>query len=483
MPDLVFSEMKFLQKHRVQPEPAYPAGGPKKKRKKDHVHSKEEEISAYFTSVRPALAEKDLNNQARESPTRQTIPRDVQRGRQPSSLADHAIPTIEVSDKGPSHLGFGGRGPRHDTSSYISWSKSIRAPSATSRHGHAGSGVNADHLEAARAAKDRANTGVESALYSHTPPSIHKRLTNGSGDRFFVSSSTPANQRTSRAHSYPQHTCSLEPSGIKQQTGRRHTTDTAASPSSMPAALPVHPEAAGECREPGNGPPRPAEDSIRRPSYPAVAPHRSSILDEDHSNRGVPESSDPHTSSTLGRLLQQCNTAFDDHRRQVAATASLESMVHADIEPVPISRHDRPMAAAGSFGQIRSLPTVRFSGVKTHYPPVPAFEAPNIYEEQERRLERERHTVGISRADFVDPYVNDTEMGTFGGKKDFEYLGDYGGPEWEDMPPSGKLGLDSEAGYQVEGPVQPLQAHDAAAESPGGGEVVARGFWRPNKLY
>lgn len=482
MPDLVFSEMKFLQKHKDQPEAVHPSGRPKKKRKKNHTQSKEEEISAYFTSVRPALAEKDVEKQASESPTKPSLPRDNGRGRQTSSLADHAIPTIVVSDKGPSHLGFGGRGPRHGTGSYISWSESVRAPSATSRHGHASSGAIADHSEAAYAAKVRVNIGAESALHSPTPPSIQRRLTNGSGDRLFVSSSTPANQRTSRARSYSQRTCSMDPSGFKQQSGRRHTTDIAASPLSMPAAIPVQPEAVGEPREPGFGLDRAAGDSTRRPSYP-LGTHRSSVLDDEHPNTGVVESSDPHTSSTLDRLLQQCNRAFDQYRRQVTIEASQERLDQADTESISVSRDGRTMAENASFAQIRSLPTVRFAGIEAHYPPVPFYDGPNIYEEQERWLERQRSSVMTGRSEHLGHYFMDTGEEVFYGDEEFEYLRDHGRSDWEDMRSSGEFGAGSRGYYQLEGSVQPLVAHETAAGGVEDREVVARGFWRPNKLY
>lgn len=68
VPDLVFSEMKFLQKEKDQPESALPQSVPKKKRKKDHVNTKEDEISAFFTAVRPALAERETTTSQRTRP-------------------------------------------------------------------------------------------------------------------------------------------------------------------------------------------------------------------------------------------------------------------------------------------------------------------------------------------------------------------------------------------------------------------------------
>jgi hypothetical protein len=53
--------MRFLQKEKDLPESAPQHGATKKKRKKDHTHTKEGEISAFFTAVRPVLAEQDGN--------------------------------------------------------------------------------------------------------------------------------------------------------------------------------------------------------------------------------------------------------------------------------------------------------------------------------------------------------------------------------------------------------------------------------------
>ncbi|KAI4673273.1 uncharacterized protein J4E88_008885 [Alternaria novae-zelandiae] len=61
LPDLVFSEMKFLQQHKDEPEPVPRSDASKKKRKKDNEQMKEGEISAFFTSARPALVDKDTN--------------------------------------------------------------------------------------------------------------------------------------------------------------------------------------------------------------------------------------------------------------------------------------------------------------------------------------------------------------------------------------------------------------------------------------
>ncbi|KAI4648829.1 uncharacterized protein J4E79_009901 [Alternaria viburni] len=113
LPDLVFSEMKFLQQHKDEPEPVPRTDASKKKRKKDNEQMKEGEISAFFTSARPALVDKDTN-----TPPQHPVPKAKRRRRDQSSVDDTAIPTVEATGQA-SYLGFGSRGPRHESNSYL----------------------------------------------------------------------------------------------------------------------------------------------------------------------------------------------------------------------------------------------------------------------------------------------------------------------------------------------------------------------------
>ncbi|KAI4948730.1 hypothetical protein J4E86_008079 [Alternaria arbusti] len=92
LPDLVFSEMKFLQQHKDEPEPVPRTEASKKKRKKDNEQMKEGEISAFFTSARPALVDKDTNTLPQHP-----VPKAKRRRRDQSSADDTAIPTVEAT--------------------------------------------------------------------------------------------------------------------------------------------------------------------------------------------------------------------------------------------------------------------------------------------------------------------------------------------------------------------------------------------------
>ncbi|KAI4917660.1 uncharacterized protein J4E92_009054 [Alternaria infectoria] len=99
LPDLVFSEMKFLQQHKDEPEPVPRTDASKKKRKKDNEQMKEGEISAFFTSAQPALADKDTNTLPQHP-----VPKAKRRRRDQSSVDDIAIPTVEATGQA-SYLG------------------------------------------------------------------------------------------------------------------------------------------------------------------------------------------------------------------------------------------------------------------------------------------------------------------------------------------------------------------------------------------
>ncbi|KAJ4382869.1 hypothetical protein N0V86_002094 [Didymella sp. IMI 355093] len=134
LPDLVFSEMKFLRNNHGGNNHTTQAPDAKKKRKKDHARTREEDISAFFTTARPVLEDTDGDIQAngRRPPgasagTKADGPRPT---RYLSKASETACPIVESEGKA-SYLGFGSRGPQHDSTSYFSWSESIHAPSVT----------------------------------------------------------------------------------------------------------------------------------------------------------------------------------------------------------------------------------------------------------------------------------------------------------------------------------------------------------------
>jgi len=124
VPDLVFSEMRFLQKPesvtKDEPDP-----NPKKKsRKKKPRQTSEKEISRYFDTgeTRPRIEERD---QKRHTPPQET------------AAAEKGLHTVSPVVSGlleKPFLGFGSRGTHPLPTSYYSWSESGRESSVRAKH-------------------------------------------------------------------------------------------------------------------------------------------------------------------------------------------------------------------------------------------------------------------------------------------------------------------------------------------------------------
>ncbi|TKA64885.1 hypothetical protein B0A49_05161 [Cryomyces minteri] len=127
LPDLVFSEMKFLQTPKdhqdEQPESS------KKTRKKDRTLEQQDDISSYFDTKRPVLAERHHNIPSKTVPPGRngSIPSQLSTRRHPTSTSvDSPRASTELSERG--FLGLGGRGNRPPSTSCISRSESVHPP-------------------------------------------------------------------------------------------------------------------------------------------------------------------------------------------------------------------------------------------------------------------------------------------------------------------------------------------------------------------
>ncbi|KAF1839954.1 uncharacterized protein K460DRAFT_297270 [Cucurbitaria berberidis CBS 394.84] len=404
LPDLVFSEMKFLQQHKDQPEPTPQAGVLEKRRKSDHAHMKEGEISAFFTSVRPALAERDDNTQMNGGRHSLDTPLEASRPeREPSLVGDVAtptIPTVDMPDKA-SYLGSGGRGLRHESTSVMSWSESS-AP----------------------------------------------RRTNGTSERFVLSSTAPSLHRVSRSQSYPQHTSSPRRVNLVGRAAKFQSTDSVDSPSSMPSVLPVR--VSVDAQQVRN---TPSSKATSRSGTNSFSNHRQPAVNGEENIAGV----DPPASSGFGRLLRQCNsTVYESrqivspHRRQTVRNAPSSSPFVYKVEGQ--TSMDRCYTSP-------RVPTVRFAGIESRAPPLASFAGPSIYEQQAQRLQRteERNLLDdfdVIEQDYLD---GDGDMG-------------YANQSWEGLPEEPRC----HEGVVSEGAERHLVL---------GNTVVAPGFWRPNRLY
>lgn len=130
----------------------------------------------------------------------------------------------------------------------------------------------------------------------------------------------------------------------------------------------------------------------------------------------------------------------------------------------------------GSHGAAHRITTVRFpSGVETFWPIVPNF-APSIYEEQERRQQYMQQTHAERHGHMQEPYFGAVECLEGGDQIEC------GVAEWEALPEeilSHELGL----GTFGEGSARPYEMEYREQRLEQSEDVVAKGFWRPHKLY
>ncbi|KAF2001205.1 hypothetical protein P154DRAFT_619550 [Amniculicola lignicola CBS 123094] len=494
LPDLVFSEMKFLQKNRGQPEAVPQPGIPKKKRKKDHAQARQEEISAYFNSpVRPALAEKDVNTQAKGGTRRRILGRNVEQEREESATIDNAIHTVETADKG-SYLGSGSRGPRHQSGSYISWSESVLAPSATPIRLRAGSAVQVGQLGSINKTVEGVGIGGGNAPLLRTRPSPTPRhVTEDSRERFQIYTVAPANLRASRSQSFlPQ--SSPRRGSLAKKPAASHFT---ASPSALPVTTTVPTQVPAQ--ETRKGSQHEHIDNSEHSSTPQSKPAQDPKLFQDrqrqemdaaeaitdnhdypelfrHGQRGqilnsaeiLANNDDQEPSSGLGNLLQCCRSAFEDGQVE---TGEVDNFV---MDPPGLPNRGR---IEGYYhGPPQRLPTVRFAGPEICPPPVPSLSAPGIYEEQERReraMENEHHALYEVA---YDPYLPDEDL------MEEEEGVSYDDFEWEALP-AGSGAPACIGGALEEDFLELEELQHGNQDIPQGNSFGNGGFWRPHKLY
>lgn len=124
VPDLVFSEMRFLQKPESSTKEEPNTKPKKKSQKKKHRQSSEKEISRYFDAGAMRPGDDDTAQR------RQTPPLDTPRVARSVQTTSPVVP--DLLDK--PFLGFGSRGSHPPTTSYFSWSESGKGSSARMAH-------------------------------------------------------------------------------------------------------------------------------------------------------------------------------------------------------------------------------------------------------------------------------------------------------------------------------------------------------------
>ncbi|EOA88902.1 hypothetical protein ACJQWK_05632 [Exserohilum turcicum] len=443
LPDLVFSEMKFLHQHN-HPKPPLQPDMPKK-RKKEHIQTAEGEISAFFTSECLAPA-----GQAGKGPSRQSSMHETERRRRdPLSMTDAVVPTVELADQ-ESSVAVENRRPRHDSTGYVSWSESIRAPSTTPAR------LQADH-DTARARHDperyrpyASNVNRESS----SKPPFAKQSADEVAERFRVSSLAPRSQ-VCRSQSCPQYSSSPRRLDLASQSEKPQSADAACLPSSMPPALPNQRLSASRPN---------TRESGTSPNFDHKAhPHKQhQIVDGECTDWDESE-----TSSDLAKVLQECKDTFQE-KRWAASPQTRDTARPEPLLPTPrVTQQDQ----TSSHPSTRRMPTVRFAELPCQYQILPYVAGRSIYEQQEQR-QYARLGLSGNGGRGVDAWALEQEY-----MDEHDGLHSDGDNGWEPMLEEAMAhGSRDDNGIY-------LAVDDITEDYGSGSDVVAPGFWRPNRLY
>ncbi|KAF1912473.1 hypothetical protein BDU57DRAFT_505197 [Ampelomyces quisqualis] len=465
VPDLVFSEMKFLQRDKDTSGPATQHGASTKKRKKDHVHTKEGDISAFFTSVRPTPKERDSNvptDRARQN--NDVVDKTARRERELSQNSDSIVPTIEMPGNG-SYLGFGNRGPQHESTGYVSWSESIRAPDMTTRHRKQLPAVLCrQDVSSRHRPLDSHPFGTTDRFKGPTHSSQHASKPDMSVERFKMSSVVPGQFRVSRSHSYPRDTSSPRKVNMVDHATQFTSTASVASPNSMPPSLLIR---AGAERQRVS-----QEGGIELPSSGSCPRIQQQIRVVDEGNTADVEQG---TSPDLERVIQHCNHTFRE--QQLRANEADDEHISTYANNVP--RYDRPEIRSAA----QRRPSVRFSTSEMLSPRLPNFVDSSIYEQQAQQRQDVLPVMFEGEEDLENSYSYLLADGLFAGQ---EAAFDHG-----DISDAARIWDDREALLYCEAGT--ATGESPPDEVPTSGDmvqrmsldngVVAPGFWRPNRLY
>ncbi|KAH7379337.1 hypothetical protein DE146DRAFT_774223 [Phaeosphaeria sp. MPI-PUGE-AT-0046c] len=466
VPDLVFSEMRFLQKDQPSSEPNIQQFVPKKKLKKDHVHTKEGEISAYFTSTRPVLAEKDGNAPSHLVPTVTDMAARHRGHKQTQSRkSSDVVPTIEALDRGP-YLASDSRGPGHESTSYVSWSESVRGPDVAFSRPEQPSTSYLEQAESSKPSWMRHTTSkAQYARATQTTPHADNRTSNSSVERFRISSVVAPQPRVSRSHSCPQRSSSPRKANPNDRIVKFQGAESFASPSSPPPL--ALPRSTNERPSPRTGLIAASEgQEISRATAANILRQPNGAVGTDRTLTAGKQ----RTSSDWENIIQHCNHSIleqDWTARQLDGGFTRKDRGATDIS----NRETIPMVQ----GEARRRPTVRFLQVEVPRPnEVLTYTSPSFYEQQMR----EQPTASLYQEESMD--MNESCL----SEQDLVYAPDaqmYDEQDWDDqrevLHDEGDLsaGFDDWEGARV--------SDDRVQKLPSDDGVVAWRFWRPNKLY
>lgn len=468
VPDLVFSEMKFLQKHSEQPEVMNQSEAPRERRTKDRVRSQEGEISAYFSTVRPAHIEKDGNCLQSATRLTQVVSPGIHRRQQKRSSVDHvAFPIIEAHET-TTFLSFGSRGPCHTSTSHLSWSESIRANSMAPAQPLGRDTAIEGSLEVRDRNERTTAPTCDVSFEQLAPRSASRQRPEGPIECFGVSSLDFTHHQISRSYSFPPHASSPRQAYLANPSTKVQTADRFGSPSSMPPFAFTHTDYDAPRSRLTS---MPNEAKVKKASMQKDFPFNQNTNQE---NVGVGVIST--SSSDLGRTLQHCNVTLQ-HRSHMNAILRQRTAQTNLLEPK--SRRRQRHTVGNAQPVTEQLPTVRVVGGETHIPTVPTFAGADIYRPQvQRRQDRFQSTV----EDVAELPCSEQQYVAF--QDDVARHSRI----WGEVPEAQlSWGFKEEDGNGEEpdsyGIADMYAADDFVQHISSENSVVAPGFWRPNRLY
>ncbi|KAK5150484.1 hypothetical protein LTR04_006798 [Oleoguttula sp. CCFEE 6159] len=457
--------MKFLQKPKdhqdEQPNPS------KKTRKKDRTLVQQDEISSYFDTKRPVLAERHHNIPSKTVPPAQngSIPSQLSTRRHPTSASvDSPRASTELPER--AFLGLGGRGNRPPSTSCVSWSDSVHPPpTSPPRFIHAQAIVEVGQLEGA-APRYYGHCGATRASVERLQKDVHRGPDRfGKADREHQKIST---ERIAEPVVDEQYALRA-PFNAPPTRGQRLDVEYATGAEQLPVA-PLDADGR-DTRSQSRLTPLPRSEKIRASiERPKASPRSqsgkiSAVVSCDDEKENV----DPKVSSPLGKLLRHCDEALADQsvREILQSTQSNENRFKGPSAP--------------SF---RSIPRIRvWEPSQDDYD----YTAPSL--RSNRSLSRSQHSDFLGDVALQDPvagyreldecdypdnvYMDDTEEHSLLGRSGDSLTGPqdrsdvYGTDIWEDV-------LEENEGEEET--VLPEEAEEDE-------EGVFAGFWRPNILY
>lgn len=468
VPDLVFSEMKFLRNHHGKNEHLEQTPDTKKRRKKEQARTTEEDISAFFTTVRPVLADTDGNIQTKSrhltgssAGAKAESPRRTQ---DPFKATVTAIPAAKSECKA-SYPGFDSKEQRSEGTSYFSWSESIRGPSITPERPRNTSTDNKKRIDCQNQETDEAAWGRGAAGDQQVSSSIIRNRVSAASSGLRLSSVTPIPAGFSRSRGLPEFSSSPRRPNLVDRAVNRHTNEDATSLSSLPLISQGHSNV-------GRREVRTTEDSIEM-SYDEDNTESMQNQPSRNDARGCSARDCPSQLPRLDEMMQNYNETSKARPRQAPSGRGYRR--RPETQPSSRSRDSIRQGRHDLYQTRTQAPTVRFGDLETH-PSVPTnFSGPSVYVQQEQRQHLPIHLGFAGHGRHYCPDGIGQPCMSESGVLDYEDFEDFSDEQI-------CRGLVVDADDDIEGLDYVADGLEQARELQHTSAVMP-GFWRPNRLY